>query len=123
MAETEEFYKLEERQASGETLPDLERALIILRQIGVDLLAFRAVKELAALRAALAEANENLVSMVNQYCCKRIKPTGLPDTYSHDFMATGEQAFEYLVSRDLAEWCENGVDICNLKWPSREGDK
>ena len=56
MAETEEFYKLEERQASGETLPDLERALIILRQSGVDLLAFRAAKELAVLRAALEEA-------------------------------------------------------------------
>ena len=56
MAETEEFYKLEERQASGETLPDLERALIILRQSGVYLLALRAAKELAALRAELAEA-------------------------------------------------------------------
>ena len=56
MAETEEFYKLEERQASGSVSPDLERALIILRQSGVDLLAFRAAKELAVLRAALEEA-------------------------------------------------------------------
>jgi hypothetical protein len=70
------------------------------------------------LKAQLDEAHENLVSMVGQYCVRTVKKTGMPDTYTHMFMSTGEQAFEYLVDHGLAKWCENGIDIYDLKWPS-----
>lgn len=77
-----------------------------------------ATAELAQLRADLDEANENLLSMVNQYCCRTVRKDGTPLTYSHDFMSAGEQAFEYLVQHGLAKWCENGVDIYDLRFPS-----
>jgi hypothetical protein len=74
--------------------------------------------ELDKLHSSLNEANENLLSMVNQYCCRTVRPDGMPMTYAHDFMSTGEAAFEYLVNCGLAKWCENGVDIYDLKFPS-----
>lgn len=75
-------------------------------------------KQLARLRTELDEIREHLLSMINQYCCRTVKKTGMPDTYSHDFMSAGECAFEYLVSHGLAKWCKNGVDIYDLKFPS-----
>jgi hypothetical protein len=80
----------------------------------------KASAELASLKARLAEADENLLSMVNQYCAKTVRPDGTPETYSHDFMSTGEAAFEYLVEKGLAKWCENGVDIYDLKFQESE---
>jgi hypothetical protein len=73
--------------------------------------------EVNKLRATLAQANENLIEMVSQYCNDGVSN---PVTYSHSFMSAGESAFEYLVSHGLAKWCENGVDIYDLKWPSAE---
>lgn len=80
----------------------------------------KAVNQFVALKARLAEADENLLSMVNQYCAKTVRPDGTPETYSHDFMSTGEAAFEYLVEKGLAKWCENGVDIYDLKFQESE---
>jgi phage host-nuclease inhibitor protein Gam len=62
----------------------------------------------ASLRAELAECQELLVEMVNQYCRNN---SDEPTTYSHDFMSTGEAVFEYLVNHGLAEWDLNGIDI------------
>lgn len=81
------------------------------------------IAERDALKKTLDEAHENLLSMVNQYCLRTVKKTGEKDTYSHDFMSTGEEAFEYLVSHGLAKWCDNGVDIFDLKWPSALGQE
>ena len=81
----------------------------------------RMVKDAAAeveqMRTDLAEANDNLVSMVGQYCLNTVKKTGMPWTYSHSFMSAGEDAFAYLTRVGLAKWCENGVDIIDLQRP------
>jgi len=60
------------------------------------------------LRKDLAECQEFLVEMVNQYCRNY---SDEPTTYSHDFMSTGEAVFDYLVNHGLADWAENGIDI------------
>jgi len=83
----------------------------------------KAAAELAQLRADLDEAHENLLSMVNQYCCRTTRPSGTPETYSHDFMSTGEEAFDYLVRKGLAKWCVNGVDIFDLQFPSSHPER
>ena len=70
--------------------------------------------ELEQLRGENNATMTYLLEMVEQYCTQK---TG--DTYSHDFMSTGEGVFEYLVEVGRAEWCKNGVDICNLKFPQR----
>jgi septal ring factor EnvC (AmiA/AmiB activator) len=66
---------------------------------------YRLTQKLAQTQIDLAEANENLLAMVNQYCARTVRKTGTPETYSHDFMSTGEAAFEYLVDHGLAMWC------------------
>ena len=73
-----------------------------------------AQEELAELRARLAECEDNLKSMVEQYCRNGYcySERGVPiNKFSHDFMSAGECTFEYLVARGLAEYLENGVDI------------
>ena len=60
------------------------------------------------LRKDLAECQELLVEMVNQYCRNN---SDEPTTYSHDFMSTGEAVFEYLVNHGFADWDLNGIDI------------
>ena len=57
---------------------------------------------------AVAECQELLVEMVNQYCRNH---SDEPTTYSHDFMSTGEAVFDYLVNHGLADWALNGIDI------------
>jgi len=71
-------------------------------------------KELADLRNCLAECEDNLKSMVEQYCRNGYfneNDDMSRNKYSHDFMSAGECTFEYLVARGLAEYLENGVDI------------
>jgi hypothetical protein len=65
----------------------------------------------------LKRCESALASMVNQYC--RIYDSGKGE-YSHDFMSAGEEAFEYLVNKGLAEYCGNGVDIRFVKAPEVE---
>lgn len=70
--------------------------------------------ELLELRERLAECEDNLKSMVEQYCGNGYchSEHGVPiNKYSHDFMSAGEYTFEYLVKYGLAEWTVNGVDI------------
>lgn len=74
--------------------------------------------DLEAAQSRLKDADENLLSMVNQYCANKFDEKGVPIRYSHDFMSTGEAAFEYLTDHGLAKWAENGVDIYDLKFPS-----
>lgn len=73
-------------------------------------------EECATLRTSLDNAQDLLLDMVNQYCANTVRKSGMPETYSHSFMSTGEEVFAYLVDHRLAKWCENGVDICELKW-------
>ena len=55
----------------------------------------------------LEECEDNLKSMVEQYC----RYNQEENRFGHDFMSAGECTFEYLVARGLAEYTENGVDI------------
>lgn len=80
-------------------------------------------KQFLEISDQLDEANENLLSMVNQYCSRTVRPDGTPVCYSHFFMSTGEAAFEYLVDHGLAKWCENDVDIYDLRFPSERPHK
>ena len=75
-------------------------------------------QELTALRKRLAECEDNLKSMVEQYCRNGYfneNDDMSRNKYSHDFMSAGECTFEYLVARGLAEYLENGVDIRLIK--------
>lgn len=63
------------------------------------------------------ELERLLIDMVKQYCVRTVRPDDTPETYTHDFISVGEEVFEYLVNAGCAEWCENGVDIFNLKYP------
>lgn len=71
----------------------------------------------SAPRKLYNEAISLLLDMVNQYCAKTVRESNTPQSYSHDFMSTGEDVFEFLVDHGLAEWCENGFDIKNLVYP------
>ena len=70
-------------------------------------------KEIVSLHHVLSECEDNLKSMVEQYC--RGHNFNQNDSskyeYAHEFMSAGECTFEYLVARGLAEYLENGVDI------------
>ena len=66
----------------------------------------------------LEECEENLKSMVEQYC----RYNEDKNVFGHDFMSAGECTFEYLVARDLAEYTENGVDIRMPKSPEVRKD-
>ena len=70
-------------------------------------------QELTELRARLADCEDNLKSMVEQYCRGHNFSQNDPSKYeyAHEFMSAGECTFEYLVKHGLAEWAENGVDI------------
>ena len=70
-----------------------------------------ATQEIMSLKHVVSECEDNLKSMVEQYCRNAPFIDGTPDTFSHDFMSAGECTFEYLVARGLAEYIENGVDI------------
>ena len=69
--------------------------------------------EIATLRARLAECEDNLKSMVEQYCRGHNFNQNDPSKYeyAHEFMSAGECTFEYLVKYGFAEYLENGVDI------------
>ena len=69
--------------------------------------------ELFELRSRLADCEDNLKSMVEQYCRGHNFSQNDPSKYeyAHEFMSAGECTFEYLVKHGLAEWAENGVDI------------
>lgn len=77
-----------------------------------------ASKELENLLTTLKKTTELLLDMVNQYCAYTVRKTGTPQAYTHNFMSTGEEVFEFLVEHGLAEWDKNGVDIINLKYPN-----
>ena len=64
--------------------------------------------QVAALTAALEEANSALISMVYQYCYRPLDANKEPaiDIYQHDFMSAGEEAFAYLVEHGLAKWTD-----------------
>ena len=64
--------------------------------------------KVAALTAALEEANSALISMVYQYCYRPLDANKEPaiDIYQHDFMSAGEEAFAYLVEHGVAKWTD-----------------
>ncbi len=65
--------------------------------------------ELIATKKTLADANYVLIKIIKQYV------PHTKDSYEHDFMNAGEEAFDYLVSQGLATYCENGYDIMFLE--------
>ena len=68
--------------------------------------------ELFELRSRLAECEDNLKSMVEQYCRGHFNSNDASENqYCHEFMSAGECTFEYLVKYGFAEYLENGVDI------------
>jgi len=66
-----------------------------------------AAQEIISLNHVISECEDNLKSMVEQYC----RYNQEENRFGHDFMSAGECTFEYLVARGLAEYTENGVDI------------
>ena len=77
-----------------------------------------AAQEIISLNHVISECEDNLKSMVEQYCRNGYfneNDDMSRNKYSHDFMSAGECTFEYLVARGLAEYLENGVDIRLIK--------
>jgi len=73
--------------------------------------------ETLSLHHVISECEDNLKSMVEQYCRGHNFNQNDPSKYeyAHEFMSAGECTFEYLVARGLAEYTENGVDIRLVK--------
>lgn len=63
-----------------------------------------------------------LIDMVRQYCVRTVTKTGTPQTYTHEFMSIPEEVFEYLVEHKYAKWCEDGIDIYDLKYDYKEDE-
>jgi len=71
------------------------------------------IQEIISLKHVISECEDNLKSMVEQYC----RHNEYENVFGHDFMSAGECTFEYLVARGIAEYTENGVDIRMPKSP------
>ena len=73
---------------------------------------------------SLDDCEDNLKSMVEQYC-RTTSVTNSDATFSHDYMGAGECTFEYLVKHGIANWCGNGIDIYfpNNATPTEEPTK